>query len=409
MTLNEIYDNIYYIAYSIKLYYKQKKVNVLNNINLLFENSSKNNIQDITFEFNNNICRIGFKFLIIDFSILDELICVLKNINNNIIYYKKPIVFDINKIYFLDKLTIMLFECICLYLKENEYRDVQIVGNPNFSIFTEGISSSPILLLQSDAYIKREEYPHKFRFDIYKKHYRREILYDKYKDDSQYLSKILCEIKIFLNNICNNKMVNMDLSEVVVEIVGNALEHTQTNCLLDIDVSSNYVKKNDDGEYYGMNIAIMNISSILFWDKLKNKIINMCQGCDIPDRYNDVKKAYNSHSLKFTKKYDIDDFFIIASFQHKISGRSNSTTGGTGLTKLISSLEKNSDTHNCYLVSGHKQLIFKHEYLEYNKENWIGFNNSKDFINDIPNKKVIQRIDMNISGTGFNLNFVIKK
>ncbi|MEI3281658.1 MAG: hypothetical protein V8R61_02550 [Enterocloster sp.] len=107
-------------------------------------------------------------------------------------------------------------------------------------------------------------------------------------------------------------------------------------------------------------------------------------------RYKDVWNAYKFHQGYFNSEYTEDDFFNIAAFQHKISGSiRKEVTGGTGLTKLIYSLEKRSDAHNCYMSSGKRLLWFQREFLEYNDDNWIGFNLNKDFLTHIPERKVV--------------------
>ena len=108
--------------------------------------------------------------------------------------------------------------------------------------------------------------------------------------------------------------------------------------------------------------------------------------------------------------YKEEDFFNIASFQHKISGSiKKNTTGGTGLTKLVSSLEKQSDAHKCYLITGNRALWFFHQYLEYNQDGWIGFNTENDFLNKTPAYTVIGPNSIYLPGTAYNLNFVMKR
>ena len=82
-------------------------------------------------------------------------------------------------------------------------------------------------------------------------------------------------------------------------------------------------------------------------------------------------------------------FFNLASFQDRISGRKSETkTGGRGLTDLIKSLEDRAEAHCCYVLSGNKGLWFEPQYLKYNQGDWIGFNDDNDFITSVPNKKI---------------------
>lgn len=99
----------------------------------------------------------------------------------------------------------------------------------------------------------------------------------------------------------------------------------------------------------------------------------------------------------------------MAVFQHRISGRQNEEmSGGTGLTLLIKSLESKSDSNFCYVLSGKRILGFKQKYLEY-KNDWIGFNESNDFLNDIPDLKNITDCDIKFPGTAYNLHFIMEK
>ena len=94
----------------------------------------------------------------------------------------------------------------------------------------------------------------------------------------------------------------------------------------------------------------------------------------LEDRYKKVQEAYEYHKKYFNDDYMKEDFFNIAAYQHKISGREKIVeTGGTGLTKLISSLEKKADSHQCYVLSGNRGIFFKQDYLEYNDDRLIGF------------------------------------
>lgn len=245
----------------------------------------------------------------------------------------------------------------------------------------------------------------KYKFDIYKKHYRRILSENDMKDER--LSKILDEIRYFLNYFKVTEQCLDELSEVVVELIGNISEHTNSNCLIDLDVTSEYNKKEESGVFYGINLSVLNFSECLFGDLIKNRILNLNQTNNI--RYKNTKNAYDFHRQFFDDTYCEEDFFNIASFQHKISGNGSKTmTGGTGLTKLICSLEKRSDTHHCYLISGNRALWFFHNLLEYNNDYWLGFNEEKDFLNHLPNRNVICNNSIYMPGTAYNLNFVMK-
>ena len=101
---------------------------------------------------------------------------------------------------------------------------------------------------------------------------------------------------------------------------------------------------------------------------------------------------------------------MLSAFQHKISGRPNEyETGGAGLPMLIKSLEQQSETNNCYVISGRHKMRFIQGLLEYDENQWIGMNKEKDFAHFIPDRRVFSRLPLNFPGTAYNLNFVIPK
>lgn len=306
----------------------------------------------------------------------------------------------------LDKISYVLFECVCYYLiKAGHPVFVHLVPKPNILAF--GYQSSPLNLLTTGDRADVRKYMEKFGMDIYKRHYRRII--KNCDKDRPALSALMDDIVYFQEPFNIKEESREKIAEVLAELVGNALEHTESDCLIDIDISNDHSKRDADPskKYKGINIAIMNISSQLLGKSLEDKILHSNE--ELSDRYKMVADAYSKHCSHFCEYYDAQDFFNIAVFQHKISGRSeNDITGGTGLTKLIKSLEEESDAYRCYVISGDRCVIFKHEYMKYSKDDWIGFNENNDFMNEPPDYSLIQRLPLFFPGTGYNLNFVME-
>ena len=319
---------------------------------------------------------------------------------------KVPIIFELGKIEFSDKLTYVFLEIICYILIKEYGHMVTVHFNCAPNILIEGIESSPLMLLNDDDKNKKYKFLEKFSDEIYRNHYRKVL---KKGNKQEELSKRMDEIAYFLKHSGVDDTSIDELSEVIIELVGNAWEHATTECLIDLDVTNSYFKKKDpeENKFLGINIVIINFSDVLLGDALKERILND-DGKSI-ERYRYVREAYKNHSLHFDEYYKEEDFFNMASFQHKISGRRDkSTTGGTGLTKLISSLEKRSDSHKCYLITGERAFWFYHQYLEYSEDGWIGFNKDNNFLNDIPAQNVIGSGKIYMPGTAYNLHFVIK-
>ena len=316
-----------------------------------------------------------------------------------------PITLDLGEVVFKDKLTYVFLEIICYILIKEYNHSVIVLFKCEHNIHIEGIDSSPLLLLGIDRKTNREKYVAKFNDDIFRKHYRRVV---SMEDNLSTLSKIMSEVSYFLIHLGVSKKYVNKMAEVIAELVGNACEHTDTECLIDLDVTEVYYKKDSQETFFGVNLAVVNFSETLLGDAVKNRIMNPKE--PLTERYDMVRKAFDSQEPYFGEKYGEDDFFNVASFQHKISGREDKgVTGGTGLTKLISSLEKMADSHRCYLITGNRSLWFFPEILEYNKDGWIGFNIENDFFSKPPTSGVLGDSLIYMPGTAYNLNFVIKK
>ena len=319
--------------------------------------------------------------------------------------FQLPVVFDMGQAHFFDKLTYIMFECLCDYLIENCNYKVSVSFDPKTMIHTAGIHSSPLWLLttgQGKHIIKFKDH---FNFEIYKNHYRRVLTKNDF-DQPTLLCKIMDDVATFqkpynIDAVCREK-----IAEVIVELIGNAGEHGEANCLVDFDIAPSYSREGTDAEFLGLNLAVINFSSQVFSSALERKI--KLTDIDI-ERYKAVRIAYRNHSEFFNEKYTETDFFNLTAFQHKISGRENSITGGTGLTRLIESLETMTEAHMCYMHSGQRVVIFEPEYLRYNDDGWIGFNKNNDYFSTAPNKELFYGECYTLPGTAFNLNFVIKK
>ena len=318
-----------------------------------------------------------------------------------------PVIIDLNGITFEDKLAIVLLECIC-YLMITEYKyPVKIVGIEQGNIDTEGIESSPLKLLNTEK-DNRREYCEKFEREIYGKHYRKFISVSEVKSGK--ISLVMQDIQTFLKHLSVEREYREKISEVIVELVGNAGEHGNSSCLIDIDVTGGYHKKNDSSEsiYRGLNVVIVSFSKCLFYEKIREKIKSIDES-RMGKRYVRVKKAFDVHKKFFSEKYTEEDFFTIAAYQDSISGRFDSSqAGGKGLTVLLHSLEERADAHRCYMISGERGLVFLKDLLDFDSDMWIGFNEEKSFFDAPPDQSVLFESDIYIPGTAYNLCFVMK-
>lgn len=376
----------------------------LENDELLLETNSINgNTKNIMIR--NNCFVFQNKKTLFDGNSIKKILVFVNTVRKKYKNVNIPIILDLGNIEFKDKLTYIFLEIIS-YILINRYKmKVTVQFQCEHNIFTEGIASSPLLLIDNIKKKNTEKFLRKFTNELYKKHYRKVVVKPKKPDE---LSKLMDEVYFFIFHLGVEGKCAEELSEVVVELVGNASEHTDSECLIDIDVTDLYKKRDSNDLFLGINIAVINFSEKLFGDLVKRRILET--NFQAIERYSLVYTAYQNHSASFDSNYTENDFFNIASFQHKISGDPEKTiTGGTGLTKLISSLEKRSAAHECYLITGDRALLFFHEYLEYNSDRLIGFNKENDFVNVRPSDRVVAPSCIYMPGTAYNLNFVMVK
>ena len=305
----------------------------LKNINKIFtsnkQSSSKLKIKKGTIVFRSNDEYFSGKTISKIINFVNTVHKKYKNLN-------MPLEFSFGKVKIVDKLSYILFECICYSLMKDYNHRVYIYWKPEKDILTDGVFSSPLKLLNSGTEENLNKFLKSFKMEIYQHHFRR-VINGEDKTDTNYLGNLLQELDTFLKYFSITEEYRDQISEVITELVGNACEHGNTDCLLDIDITNDHLKhvKNvpQEGSFYGINIAIVNFSDILLGDQIKNKI----DGDRLTmDRYISLQEAYNYHKDYFSEDYVYDDFCNLSSLQDKISGRTHHReSGGTGLTKLI--------------------------------------------------------------------------
>lgn len=325
----------------------------------------------------------------------------------NSLTLKLPIVLELRNVDVFDKLSYVLLECLCQHLIKERNMKIGISLSPKKTIFVEGIASSPLnILLGTPNRINCENYLKRFCRGLYATHYRRLIELDDNKSGIA-ASKVSSEIETFLKVFNVEEEYINEVIEVLGELIDNAMEHSESDCLIDVDVTKDHLKQGDpDGKYYGVNIAILSLSETLIGDRIKE----IYHKSENNSRYEKLENAYGNHTNFWNDNYTEDDFFIMSAFQHGISGRGLiSNTGGTGLTQLISVLESKSDAYNCYMISGDRILRFQQDLLKQDENFWVGFNDEHDFINYPPKVGAFISSPLFFPGVAYNLNFVLKK
>lgn len=330
---------------------------------------------------------------------IKRIIAIVNDIHRRYGNKNVPLRFMLGKVRFMDKLTYVTLECIMYQLMAEYKHDISLSFYPDIGIDIEGIQSSPLLLLMSSKRERRLQFIEKFELDIYKNHFRRIV--------NRNNIGILDDLNYFLNNMFEiDSESREEVCEVISELISNSTEHGDGECLVDIDVTNMYSKVDSHSDYYGINIVVLNLSDVLLGTHIKSRMLSEKFKTD---RYKSLKKAYDYHKQFFNDLYLEEDFFNICPFQNKISGRSEEElTGGTGLTMLIESLEQKSDNNMCYVLSGHRVIFFEQKYMHYNND-WIGFNESNNFLTDLPNINIIRYCDIYFPGTAYNLHFIMER
>lgn len=345
----------------------------------------------------------------IDINEINNILLFLSSIRKRHALSLAPIILDLGDGGFEDKLSYVLLECIAYHLIEKEKCKLILKFYCKHTIYNEGIKSSYLNKINGTTK-NNKEFINRFKKEIYKSHYRNIVALKDFTYAD--ISRIVQDIDSFLKPFNIESGCRASVSDVVGELVDNAVEHSKSDCLVDLDVTTDYSKNGDDekGRYCGVNIVILNFSEFLIGDKIAKKIKQINTDSTTFRRYFDVIDAHKYHSNFFTNQYSENDFFTVAAFQHKISGRATLTgTGGTGLTQLIKILEEKSDAYNCYLLSGSKKINLIKPFLVYDDNKWIGFNNSHNFLSDIPDGSCFENSGLYFPGTAYNLNFILKR
>ena len=180
-----------------------------------------------------------------------------------------PIVFFLKVKEFSDKLSILLFECLCYHLiKELNYG--VFINHSEFkkNILTEEILCSCINYLYAGIKYSEKEFERVFNYEISGNHFRKYIKYEETRKP-EFLSILFTDLNNFLKYFLIDERYMEEFANVAIELIGNACEHTKTDCLFDIDIADNYKKKDKNGEfrgkYYAVNISIVNFSNKLFY------------------------------------------------------------------------------------------------------------------------------------------------
>lgn len=303
-----------------------------------------------------------------------------------------------------DKLVYILLESILYTIVNIYHKQIDMrIGSFDYNINTWGWVYTPSCKIAQVGY--DNEFNLYFQNDFSKNHYRK-VLTDPYDEEAP--ARLVTDIKTFLDRFHMRDEFDGKLAYTIGELADNALCHAHTPCLIDIDITEkDYMAENSDDVYYAVNVVVLNFSEKFLYDDIIEKIEHKYYKAD--SRYTYVEEAYENHSKHFGKNYGKEDFYLISTFQDEISGRPNeSYSGGTGLPELVRTLEEYADEDFCYVLSGHKSLLFRKEMLNFTADGWIGFNVAGNFLEEIPDTACLSSSYTLLPGTGYNFMLIFK-
>lgn len=379
---------------------------MLSNIRLLLEYNYKADYVKSGIPVHNGryVLNINKKNLVLDISYISELINRIGVLNegNSLAL---PLLIDLHHIDVKDKLSVILLECLAYYITKDIGLNTKLNFHCKNNPYANEMQISSLNILKGCT-SQKDEFIKSFNEDLYKKHFRKVL--GNVQIDNKYLSILTTDVYQYLvNNMVDSDFAD-NVSDVVGELVGNACEHSKSGCLVDIDVSGDLWHRKVEGVFRSINVCVINFSDKLLFTDIKRKITEEDKTEGI--RYDILNDTYRIHIKSFDDDYKEDDFFTVAAFQDKISGRlDNSITGGTGLPGLIRTLQEQALVSDCYVISGNKQFVFQQKYLYYDDDGWIGFNKQNDFLNSVPDKSNFKKVDFYMPGTAYNLCFIVKK
>ena len=340
---------------------------------------------------------------------LKKLIGKLKKLRK---YYKikKTIIINLGNFTFSDKAIYLIFDMMLYDIIKNTLFEIYVLGDENKnSIQHNNIKNTAFYeigkknngLLEKNGFIKSFEK----NIKINENSYKRLITRNDFSSSFEISSKVITDIGIVLKDFFKDNEWISDVCEAIGELIDNISAHTDSDCLIDVDVCEATKVVNDDDKVYILEIVIMNICKERIFDKVKENIKK--QKYDETNcLYMDIYRAYENHKAFFNKDYREDDFFNITIFQNAVTSRSyDGCSSGTGLTTLIKKIIGKTTDQYAYVLSGNNRLFFEEDVLLI-KDSFIGFNESGNYMYQPPDKKVIKKSALYFPGTIFRLDLV---
>lgn len=297
---------------------------------------------------------------------LDEFVNYLNERGKN-----KPIYIRLEEIHFSDLIVLKVLENIIYHLCYTNNCKIYYFQKIELNILNSSYSNS--ILLDHNIYtrekkedyrvINKKKYIESFETDnkIFNNEVSKGIRYIYKGDKLKSCNDLYYNLKYFLEevNIKNEKFLN-DIHDGVSEFIDNAVDHAESNTILEMVYIPVEHKENND-KYKHINLVVYCISKIKIYDKLK-EIYEENKEKDYKRLLSNYKEIYNEKINGVSKENKL--MWIL--FQNNISTRieaKGDNDSGTGLTSFLNLLEYNTTDEgiakNNYLISGNDVISLK--------------------------------------------------
>ena len=227
--------------------------------------------------------------------------------------------------YIADQAILTLMESI-IYFVINEWNfKVTYRFSIKENVLGYQIFKKSILFKYNNKKILVGEYNREYnkRITIKGDHFRKVCENIEENRKGEFISVTMDEVDIFLKCFEFDDEYRNELAEVIVEIVDNALKHSNGDCILNLNVF-----KNDYQKYKYVDVTVVVIDDIFIGKEIV-EYIRKEDKSEYSEKNKIVLEAYENHKKFFGDKYNINSFAMISAFQKYVTTRKMSkNTGG---------------------------------------------------------------------------------
>lgn len=345
-----------------------------------------------------------------------SLVRLVREINKLLKYsiMKYDVIINLGNVKFSDEVTFLVFESIVYYLCKRTNFNLRIGITVDYSILQNTIFINSVLQRtfqenQNSQYLNKKMFIELYERSTFIQDnlYRKYIKRSAFKISDNYPSEVWSEIATALLLYLPDVEWNNQVAETISELVDNVQSHTDSDCLIKLKILD--VIGDNDEKFFNITVTIMNYCEKRLFDSIKQNFEESKYNKDITP-YKEVYAARDNHKKYFDDLYNEDCFYMVSAFQNHVTSRSTTEAhSGTGLTDMIKHITDKTVDDYSYVLSGYNLIFFKNKYLQFTDENFIGFNDTRDFLNNRPDKSIIDKSMLYIPGTVYHLSLIKKE